>query len=492
MNETPRYDTTRQEARGNGPSNQSLAVRADRLPPHSLEAEQAVLGCCLLDGQAVAECLEKLRDPTVFYDLRHREIYQLLLEMDRREEAVDLLTVQQRLKEANRLEAVGGLAYLASLPDAVPSAANLAYYADIVREKFLLRLLLQTCTRAIGQVYEHQGDVDGLLDGIERDLLSMSEARVEAREIHISAPLQKAVEQIENYRRGGPQMQGLPTGFDYLDKMLLGLGAGDMIVIASRPGMGKTSIGMQIVGYLAREKKVPCAVFTLEMSASQLAARLLFQEARGDFQRFRSGYFEERDIPPLTEANLGLMRAPLWLDETPGINVLQLRARARRFRRQHKIACLLVDYVQLMRPTRYYNNREQEVAEISGGLKALAKELGIPVIVLAQLNRELEKSPNRRPQLADLRESGAIEQDADVVAMLYEPKLKDEEKERLAAQNTDWSDHCRRINLYVAKQRNGPTGDCQFLYRKKSMRFESVYDAPAAAGAAPEAPEDLL
>jgi replicative DNA helicase len=271
-------------------------------------------------------------------------------------------------------------------------------------------------------------------------------------------------------------MQGLPTGFDYLDKMLLGMGPGDMIVIAARPGLGKTSIGIQIIGHLAVEKKVPCAIFTLEMTAEQLAARLLFQHAKADFQRYRSGYLENEDMPKLIDANTALVRAPILLDETAGINVLQLRARARRFHHQHKIGCLLVDYIQLMRPSRFYQNREQEVAEISGGLKSLAKELQIPVIVLAQLNRDIEKSHNRRPQLADLRESGAIEQDADVVAMLYQPKLDDAEQKKLAAERTDWSDHCRPINLLIAKQRNGPTGDCRLLYQKKSMRFESLYD----------------
>lgn len=463
---------------------------ADRLPPHSIEAEQGVLGCCLLDGPAVGECIEKLRELEVFYDLRHRTIYQCLLKMYEAHEPIELLTVQQRLKDQNELEAVGGLGYLSSLPDCVGSVANLSAYADIVREKYLLRRVIQVASHAVSQIYEHEGEVDTLLDGIERDLLSVNEARVEAKEMHIRAPLARVVEQIENYTRGGPQMLGLPTGIEYLDKMLLGLGPGDLIVIAARPGLGKTSIGVQIIDHIAVEKHVPCGIFTLEMTADQLTARMLFQRARADFQRFRTGYFKgTTDLPKLVAAEPALRRAPIVLDETSGINVLQLRARARRWVHQHRLGCLLVDYLQLMRPSRYYNNREQEVAEMSSGLKSLAKELRIPVIVLAQLNRDIEKAKHRKPQLSDLRESGAVEQDADVVGMLYEPNLSDEDKDAMAQEGEDWSNHARRVNLLVAKQRNGPTGDCKLVYRKAPMRFENAYAGQEPAGCADACPE---
>lgn len=457
-----------------------------RLPPHSPEAEQGVLGCCLLDGTVMGDCLEKLGGPEAFYDLRHRELYCVLAELYEARVAIDVLTVHEALKTRSKLAAVGGLEYVTALPERVPSAYHLPQYLEIVREKYLLRRMLQACTAAIGRIYEEGGEVDALFDGIERDLLAVNEARVEAKEVRLKDALQHVVERIEDYQRGKAQMEGLPTGFEYLDKMLLGMGPGDMIVIAARPGLGKTSIGMQIIGHLAREKNVPCAVFTMEMTANQLAARLLFQQSRCDFQRYRSGYLENTDVPKLIETNLALMRAPVLLDETPAINVLQLRARARRFHHQHKIGCILVDYVQLMRPSRFYNNREQEVAEISGGIKQLAKELSIPIIVLAQLNRDLEKSSRRRPQLSDLRESGAIEQDADVVAMLYSPKLEKEEIAELELKGQDWSDNWRRINLLVAKQRNGPTGDCKLLYRKKSMRFESLFEKPKRPGEAEE------
>ena len=465
-------------ARRNGTPASRPARAGDRLPPHAEEAEQGLLGCCLLDAAALGECVEKLRVVEAFYDPRHRELYQLLLAMYERQEPIDLLTVQQRLRDSGKLDAIGGSGYLTGLPDLAPSPANAGYYAGIVREKYLLRRLIQVCTGVVGDIYELSGDVDGFFDRIERELLAVNEARVAPHEVHIREALQAVVERIEDYHRGKAQMEGLSTGFEYLDNMLLGMAGGDMIVIAARPGMGKTSIGMQFVEHLACDKKIPCGVFTLEMTAKQLAARLLFQRARADFQRYRSGFMKTHvDIPKLTETNLALMRAPIYLDETAGINVLQLRARARRWHRQHDIRFLLVDYLQLMRPTRWYNNREQEVAEISGGLKALAKELNIPIVVLAQLNRELEKSPNRKPQLADLRESGAIEQDADVVAMLYQPKLKPDEIAKLEeAHSQDWSDNWRRINLLVAKQRNGPTGDCKLVYRKASMRFESVFE----------------
>lgn len=462
----------RRPLRRNAPASAEIL---DRLPPHSIEAEQGVLGCCLLAGDSMTECVEKLRGPEVFYDLRHQHLYSACLKMYEAREAIDTLTVRQHLQDAGQLDAAGGLAYLASLPDAVPSAANLAQYLEIVREKYLLRRMLSACSSAVTRIYQHTGEVDALLDGVERDLLSVNEARVQANEVRLGVVLQDVMDRIENYRRGGPQMQGLPTGFDYLDKMLLGLGPGDLDVIAARPGLGKTSIGIQIIAHLAVEKKIPCAVFTLEMTAEQLTARLLFQQAKGDFQRYRSGFFENKDMPALMDAGAALARAQIYLDETAGITVLQLRARARRLHHQHGIGCLLVDYIGLMRPSRSFATREQEVAEMSGGLKALAKELKIPVIVLAQLNREIEKGGKRKPQLADLRESGAIEQDADVVGFLYEPKLTKEQQADQESRGQDWSDHCRAVNLLVAKQRNGPTGDCKLLYQKKSMRFESLY-----------------
>jgi len=453
----------------------------EKLPPHAPEMERSVLGCCLQDAHVLTECVEKLRDPEAFYDLRNRTLYTELLAMDVKEKAIDLVTVHRWLKDRGTLDEIGGLEYLSTLPDEAPSVANVGQYLEVVREKYLLRRMLQVCSGVAADIYTGTHSVDEFFDRIEREVLAVNETRVAAHEMHIREPLAEVVERIEEYKRGSAQLMGLSTGFQYLDKMLLGLVPSEMIVMAARPGMGKTSLGMQIVEHLACEKKIPCGVFTLEMTAVQLAARGLFSRARADFQRFRSGNLENVDLPKLIDTNLKMSLAPIWFDETSGINVLQLRARARRWHRQHGIRFLLVDYLQLMRPTHYFHNREQEVAEISGGLKALAKELKIPVLVLAQLNRELEKRPGSKPQLADLRESGSIEQDADVVGMLYRPKLKPEEVEELEKRNgakKDWSKNWRRINLIIAKQRNGPTGDCRFLFQKASMRFEEMGPEP--------------
>lgn len=450
----------------------------DRLPPHSVEGEQGILGCVLLDGTALGDCLEHLRDPLAFYDLRHREIFLAMRALWEKSVPIDVLTLSEQLRTAGQLEASGGLGYLSTLPETVPSAANLPSYVAIVREKYLLRRMLQTCSDAARRIFEAEGNAETILDEVERDLMRVNEARVSANEVELGAALEKVMEQIENYRRGAVQLCGLATGFRYLDAMLLGLSAGDMIVIAARPGMGKTSIGVQIAEHVATEQKVPVAIFTLEMTAHQLAARLLFQRARADFQRFRTGFSPSEDIPEVMAAYQTLRSSPLLLDETSAIGILELRARARRLQRQYAIGLIVVDYLQLMRGARWnYSSREQEVAEISRGLKALAKELRIPVIVLCQLNRELERGGHRRPQLSDLRESGAIEQDADVVLMLYEPK---------AEKNTplleDWSDHSRKINVFVAKQRNGPTGDCNLVYRKAPMRFDDPYAHEAPPG----------
>lgn len=464
------------ERRGSRPAHNGST---ERLPPHSIEAEQAVLGCCLLNGDAVGDCVEELR-PEAFYDLRHRTIYEALVAMFQKPAPIEYLTVAHWLREHGQLEEVGGHAYLLTLGDATPAASGVSWWVKIVRENFLLRQLIKVCTESVARAYECGEDVDRVVDAIERDVLAVNETRTAGQERRVREILAEVIEQIEDYHRGGAQLQGLSTGFEYLDKMLLGLRGADLFVVAARPGMGKSSFGMQLVEHLAVDKRIACGVFSLEMTALQLTSRLLFQRARGDYQRYRSGFMQNEDLPRLTQANLDIGAAPLYLDDTGGLNVLQIRARARRWHRQYGIRCLLVDYIQLMRPSRYYQNREQEVAEMSGGLKALAKELDIPIVVLAQLNREIEKSPNRRPQLADLRESGAIEQDADIVGFLYAPKLSAAELKEIEARGTDWSDTFRRINLLIAKQRNGPTGDCQLLYRKKSMRFESAFPTTGA------------
>lgn len=449
------------------------ALRTDRLPPHAPEAEQGVLGCVLLSpNECLGQCIEKLKSgPEVFYDLRHQTIYVTLVEMYDTRAAIDLITLQQRLKDKRLLDEIGGIPYLNALQDSVPSAANLAYYLEIVEEKALLRKMIHTCTEVVGRVYEHDGEVDALLDEVERDILRMSESRAEGGIVPVKSLVHKAIGQVENFFNRQGVLGGLGTGFADLDKMTDGLHGGEMIVIAARPSMGKTSLAMNIAETVVLHQRLPVGVFSLEMTADSLVLRMLCSNARVNLRNIREGFMTESDFPKLTSSAGKLSNAPLFIDDTPGLSILQLRARARRLWQQHGIKLFVVDYLQLLHSTsrRAQENRQQEIAEISSGIKALAKELNVPVIVLSQLNRELEKDKNRKPRLSDLRESGSIEQDADLVGLLYKPASDDED----AAPMEEQPDGIP-VNLLVAKQRNGPTGDVQLTFLKPYTRFESA------------------
>lgn len=446
-------------------------AKVDRLPPHSIEAEQGVLGCILLSPQdCVGECITLFKAGSeVFYDLRHRSIYEQIVEMYDKKEAVDLITLQQTLRDRNQLDGVGGVAYLASLPDAVPSAANLLYYVDIVREKFVLRRMIGTCTEVVARAYEHQGEVDELLDEVERDVLKIAEERVDTKSSSIKDLVHGAINKIEEYHKNQGMLTGIGTGFPDLDKMTTGLHGGEMIVVAARPSMGKTSLAMNIAEHVCIDQKLPVGVFSLEMTAESLVLRMLCSRSRVNLRNITSGFLAERDFPKLTGAAGKLAGAPLYIDDTPGLSILQMRAKARRMHQQHGVRLFVIDYLQLLHSTsRRAENRQQEIADISNGVKALAKELEVPVIVLAQLNREIEKEKNRKPRMADLRESGAIEQDADLVAMLYRASSDDDDGAAEASQEAI------PVNLLIAKQRNGPTGDVHLTFLKPYTRFESA------------------
>jgi replicative DNA helicase len=446
------------------------APKTDRLPPHSTEAEQGVLGCVLLSPNVcMGECIEKFKSGAeVFYDLRHQTIFETLLEMYDKREAIDMITLQQRLKNKQRLDEVGGLTYLTSLPDAVPSAANLSYYLDIVLEKHVLRKMIQTCTEVVGRVYEHEGEVDSLLDEVERDILRISETRVEGKTDKIKDLVNKAINLIEDYHKRQGMLTGVGTGFIDFDKMTTGLHGGEMIVVAARPSMGKTSLAMNIAEHAAIEQKLPVGVFSLEMTSESLVMRMLCSQARVNLRNVREGFLVERDFPKLTAAAGRLAGAPLFVEDTSGLSILQLRAKARRMWQQFGIKLFVIDYLQLLHSTaRRAENRQQEIADISNGIKSLAKELDVPVIVLSQLNRELEKDKDRKPRLSDLRESGAIEQDADLVCLLYKPSREGEDG---GAEEQD----ATPVNLLIAKQRNGPTGDVHLTFLKSYTRFESA------------------
>ncbi|HHY85306.1 MAG TPA: replicative DNA helicase [Verrucomicrobia bacterium] len=443
----------------------------DRLPPHSPEAERGVLGCILLSpNDCMGLAIEKLKGGAdVFYDLRHRTIFTTLVEMYDKREAIDIITLQQRLKDKQLLEQVGGLAAIASLPDAVPSAANISYYLDIVHEKFLLRKMIATCTDVVARVYDYEGEVDALMDEVERDILRISESRVQSQTVTMKELVKRAINTIEDFHQRQGMLTGLATGFPDLDKMTSGLHPGEMIVIAARPSMGKTSLAMNIAEHVAVDLKLPVGVFSLEMTSESLVLRMLCSRSRVNLRSVREGFLAERDFPKLTGAAGKLASAPLFIDDSSGLSILQLRAKARRMAQQHKIKLFVIDYLQLLHSTaRRAENRQQEIADISNGIKALAKELNVPVIVLSQLNRELEKDRNRKPRMSDLRESGAIEQDADLIGLLYKP-LGGEDDEGGSEEGD-----AVPVNLLIAKQRNGPTGDVPLTFLKSFTRFESA------------------
>lgn len=450
----------------------SLASALDRLPPHSTEAEQGVLGCVLLSpNDNMGVCIEKFHDNAeVFYDLRHQTLFGLLVEMYDSKEPIDLITIARKLRDRKLLDHAGGMAYVSSLMDAVPSAANLAYYLEIVREKYTLRKLLKTCTNFVERVHEHKGEVDELLDEVERDVLKINQERSESIIASMKDLVHKAINTVEDFHERQGMLTGLSTGFPDFDKMTSGFHGGEMIVVAARPSMGKTSLAMNIAEHLAVDQKVPVGVFSLEMTSESLVLRMLCSRARVNLRNVREGFLAERDFPRLTGAAGKLAGAPLYIDDSAGLSILQLRARARRLAQQYGVKLFVIDYLQLLHSTaKRADNRQQEIADISNGVKALAKELDVPVIVLSQLNREMEKDKNRKPRLSDLRESGSIEQDADLVGLLYRPSSGDDED-----QGSDSESESMPVNLLIAKQRNGPVGDVHLTFFKSFTRYESA------------------
>jgi replicative DNA helicase len=465
MNESTPVDLKRaRRVRATAPAS------CDRLPPHSLEAEQGVLGCCLVDpNTCIGQCVESLKDDgqAAFYDLRHQTIYETLAGMFNARTPIDLITVQQHLKDRQLLEQIGGIAYLSQVQDAVPSAANLDYYLRIVREKFMLRRLVQTCAGVVGRVNDFEGDVEQLLDEVEKEISHVNDSRAQSGTRKLSDLVQSGLVTIEHMFNRQGEISGLATGFTDLDQMTDGLHPGEMIIIAARPSMGKTSLAMNIAEHVALDLRLPVGVFSLEMPGESLILRMMCSVGRVNLRNIRDGFMNEADFPKLMASSARINGAPLYIDDSAGLSILQLRARARRMHAQHGIKLFVVDYLQLLNSSsrKGKENRQIEISEISGGLKALAKELRVPIIVLSQLNRELEKDKSRKPRLSDLRESGSIEQDADLVGMLYKPETEDDD---LAAEHDGIP-----VNLLVAKQRNGPTGYIHLTLLKEYTRFES-------------------
>lgn len=451
---------------------------ADRLPPHSIEAEQGILGCMLLDGSCINLAVEKIQKGSeVFYDLRHQALFDALVELREKKNLVDMITVQQFLKDKNQLEALGGMPYLSGLMNVPPSAANIEYYIEIVLEKFTLRKIIKVCTGSVASIYDSQANVKELIDEVARNL-SDACADVSAKKSKtIAALINHAIETIEKAHNSQGQTMGLATGFPDLDKMTGGLLDADLIVIAARPSHGKTSLAMNIAEHVAIECKLPVGVFSLEMSAESLSLRMLCSRARVNLRNIMDGFLAERDFPKITGAAGKISNAPIHIDDSASLNIMQLKARARGMFQQHGIKLLVIDYLQLVKHIGRVENRQQQIGQVVTGLKELAKELNIPIIVLAQLNRELDKeSKKRKPRLSDLRESGDIEQAGDVIGLLYQAKTSEDEEE-----NGNQSEAVA-MNLLIAKQRNGPTGDVHLTFLKSITRYESaskVSDVPS-------------
>jgi replicative DNA helicase len=433
-----------------------------KVPPQNLEAESSVLGGILLENDAINRVLESLT-PDDFYRESHRKIFRAMIELADRNEPVDLITLSDFLKGKGDLEAVGGSSYLASIAGLVPTAANIAYYARIVRERAILRHLISAATEIASRGFEEQGNVEEFLDTAEKAIFDISEKRIKSSFVMVGDMIKDSIKMVEKLYERKEMVTGVPTGFKDLDELTAGLQPSELIVVAGRPSMGKTAVCLNIATHAAFAG-VGVAIFSLEMAKEQLVLRLLCSEARVDNSKIRSGYLAEREFPKLVMAAGRLADAPIYIDDTPAISILELRAKARRLVRDKakKVALIIVDYLQLMRGTGNAGNREQEISEISGSLKALAKELHVPVIAISQLNRQVENRKPPKPMLADLRESGAIEQDADVIAFIFREVVYDDKADERVAE------------VIVAKQRNGPIDTVRLAFFKEYTRFEDL------------------
>src|ERR1043165_7143762 len=438
-----------------------------RTPPHSVEAEQGVLGSMLISPrETIAEVVEKI-NAEYFYVPAHQTIYNVLADLWNAGQAIDLITFTQVLRDRNVLDGVGGAAFVTSLFTFVPTAANVAYYLGIVRDKYILRQVIAASTESVRRAYEEQDEVNELLDEVEQKIFAVGEDRFKGQMLSMKDQVMEAIEAIEKLyeRKGG--ITGISSGFVEFDRMTSGLHPSEMIVIAARPSMGKTALAMNIAEHVVINEKLPVGVFSLEMSSQQQVQRLLCSRARVNLQKVRDGFLGERDFPSLTAAASKLAEAKIFIDDSASLTILELRAKARRLKAQQDIQLIAIDYLQLVTSSsrRAQDNRQLEITEISAGLKALAKELKIPVIVVAQLNRQPEQRTGGKPRLSDLRESGAIEQDADLVGLLVRAEVYEEDEEARAEKEGE-------AELIIAKQRNGPVGEIPLTFLKEFTRFE--------------------
>jgi replicative DNA helicase len=426
-------------------------TRSVKIPPHNMEAEGSVLGGILLDKEALPKVLEIL-SPDDFYKEAHRKIFNGVVGLFERDEPADVVTLSNALRADDQLDTVGGIDYLTLLADQVPTAANVVYYARIIKEKAILRKLIRKTSEILEACYDDKAELEEFLDNAEQGIFEVAEDRVRKSFFPIKDVIRSSFETIERLYEEKSVLTGVPSGFGDLDAETAGFQSSDLIVVAARPSMGKTSLCLDVARHAAVEGEIPVALFSLEMSKEQIALRLLCSEAQVDNRQLRRGYLRESDWPKLTTAAGVLSDSPIFIDDSPALSVLELRAKARRLKAERNVGLIIVDYLQLMRgrmDSDRFRSREQEISEISRSLKALAKELTVPVIALSQLNRRVEERGDKTPQLADLRESGAIEQDADVILFIYRDELYNRSPENPNKGTAD---------IIVGKQRNGPAG----------------------------------
>lgn len=436
-----------------------MSEMIQRIPPNNIEAEQSVLGAMLLDKEAISAATEFISGDD-FYREVHKEIFDAIVDIYNKGEPVDLITLTEKLKTRNTLEAVGGITFLTNLMDAVPTTYNVKYYAKIVEDKSLLRKLIKSSNETIQKSYEASEEVGEIIDNAEKGIFNISLNRSTQGFVHLKNILNANFDRIEQLYLSKGKITGVPTGFHDLDNKLSGLQKSDLILIAARPSMGKSSFMMNIVQHAAVREKVTTAIFSLEMSKEQLTQRLLCSEALIDAHRLRIGDINEDEWVKLARAMGPLSEAPIYIDDTPSISITEMRAKSRRLKLEHDLGLIVIDYLQLMQGKGHAESRQQEISEISRSLKALAREINVPVVALSQLSRAPEMRADHRPVLSDLRESGAIEQDADVVMFLYRDEYyhPDTDKKNIGEVN-------------ISKQRNGPTGTVELVWLGQFTKF---------------------
>lgn len=434
----------------------------DRIPPQNIEAEMAVIGSMLLDRDTIAHAIELLNEGC-FYKEAHRKIYLSIIKLFDQSKGVDLVTVIEDLRNDGILDEIGGPSYITTLSSSVPTSANFVHYAKIIKEKMLLRSLINASTQIVSECYETSQEVGAVVDKAEQLIFEVTSKKVTSKFSPIRDLIKNSIETIDGLYQRKENITGLPTGFRDLDMKTAGFQMSDLIVIAGRPSMGKSALASCIVEHVGVVEKTPVAFFSLEMSKEQLVQRMLCSHARVDAHKVRTGFLSQADWPRLVSAAGKLSEAPIYIDDSPGISVLELRAKARRLKAQFDIKLMVLDYLQLMQGPPRSDSRQQEISEISRSLKALARELNVPLIAISQLSRAVEQRSDHRPQLSDLRESGAIEQDADLVILLLREEYYNQTEENKGV-----------AEVIIAKQRNGPVGSLNLAFLGEYMRFENM------------------